>query len=1106
MCNEHITIINIQVVKKLLFAFITVLAAVTSHAAKDMWLRASAISPDGTKIVFSYHGNLFVVPSSGGQARQITSNSAYDSYPVWSPDGKQIAFSSDRLGGFDVFLISEQGGTPKRLTTHSANEYVNAFLPDGRILYSSYYMPNADDGAFPGVFSQVYSVDTAGSRPKLFSEYTMESISVNAAGQLLFQDMKGYEDKWRKHHTSPITRDIWLTQADNKERTFRKLTDFKGEDRNPCWAPDGKSFYYLEESTGSMNVFRRNVDGTDVRQITKFDRHPVRYLTVSETGMLCFSYDGALYTMREGEEPKRLDIDVVVDETVEPMIPMTITGGASSVSLPKDEKQVAFVARGEVYVTSPDYETTKRITNTAEAERNVTISPDGKTLVYDSERNGVWGIYKTTLVREDDETFVYGHELKEEPLIVGDEACYMPKFSPDGKYIAYWANRTELRVYSMASKTSRTVLDKRYNFSYTDFDLDFEWSPDSRWLLTSYIGIGGWNNVDVAVVKADGTKVVNLTESGYSDSYAHWAFDGKAVVFASDRAGMRSHGSWGAQDDLYIMFLDGETYDRFRLDKEGRELYDAKKKKLEEDKKKKKDDKADKSDKKEKKDKDNKKEKTDKAKSDSTEAKKDSAEVFKPDFGRCRDRVERITWISGSIGDFYLAKDGRKVYYIASYDGSYNLWVRDIDDGSLRVLNKGLGYCALLPSADGKNLYTSGGRIRKVNLDNGSAKDINFRAEFDYKPIKEREYIFDHVVNLINNKFYREDLGGVDWDFYAKSYKRFLPEINNDYDMAEMLSEMLGELNASHTGARVGTTAPRQQTANLGAFFDDEYDGDGLKIKEIIKGGPLDFTGSKIKAGHIIKKIDGQPIEKGKDYFPLLAGKSGKRTLLVLTDDKGKNEYEQEVVPTSSGAVGNLLYKRWVERRREMTEKYSGGRVGYVHVKAMNSESFRDVFSEVLGKNRNKEALVVDIRHNGGGWLHDDLGILLSGKLYQTFEPRGQYIGSDPFMQWYKPSAVLMCENDYSNAHGFPFMYKALGIGKLVGAPMAGTMTAVWWETQVNGRIVVGLPEVAVKDMSGKYLENQDLYPDVIVYQTPEERLKDDDVQLKKTIDTLLGK
>ena len=228
--------------------------------------------------------------------------------------------------------------------------------------------------------------------------------------------------------------------------------------------------------------------------------------------------------------------------------------------------------------------------------------------------------------------------------------------------------------------------------------------------------------------------------------------------------------------------------------------------------------------------------------------------------------------------------------------------------------------------------------------------------------------------------------------------------------------------------------------------------------------------------------------------------------MLVLTDDKGKNEYEQEVVPTSSGAVGNLLYKRWVERRREMTEKYSGGRVGYVHVKAMNSESFRDVFSEVLGKNRNKEALVVDIRHNGGGWLHDDLGILLSGKLYQTFEPRGQYIGSDPFMQWYKPSAVLMCENDYSNAHGFPFMYKALGIGKLVGAPMAGTMTAVWWETQVNGRIVVGLPEVAVKDMSGKYLENQDLYPDVIVYQTPEERLKDNDVQLKKTIDTLLGK
>lgn len=1106
--------------KKILIALFTLAVAVTSHAQRDLWLRANAISPDGSKIVFSYHGNLFIVPSSGGQARQLTSNSNYDSYPVWSPDGKSIAFSSDRLGGFDVFLISERGGTPKRLTTHSANEYVEAFLPDGRILYTSLYTPTAEDGVFPGNYTQVYSTDTAGSRPKLFSEYTMENISVTPSGQLLFQDKKGYEDTWRKHHQSPITRDIWLTQAERKGRTFKKLTDFKGESRNPRWAPDGKSYYYLEETSGSLNVYRKNIDGTGEKQITNFKNHPVRYLTVSNNGTLCFSYDGALYTMREGEKPRRLDIDITVDETKVPVIRQTLTAGVTSMSVPKDEKQVAFIARGDVYVTSMDYRTTKRITNTAEAERSVSISPDGKTIVYDSERNGVWGIYKTTLVRKDDESFVYGNELKEEPLIVGKEACYAPEFSPDGKYIAYWANRTELRVYSMESKTSRTVLDGKYNFSYTDFDLSFEWSPDSRWLLTSYIGIGGWNNRDIAAVKADGTKVVNLTESGYSDGSAKWAFDGKAVIWQSDKAGYRSHGSWGAYEDIYIMFLDGETYDRFRLDKEGRELFDAKKKKEEEALKKEKEKSAEDSAKNADKDKDGKKKSADKAKSSKSKAKddkdnksekddkakKDSAKVFVPDFDNRADRIVRLTMRSGPMGDYYLAKDGRKLYYIASYENSADLWVRDFDDGSQKVLNKGLGYGGFIPASDGKSLYMTGYNMRKVNLDNGSTKNIEFSADFDYKPLEEREYIFDHVVNLIKNKFYRADFGGVDWDFYAKSYRRFLPEISNNYDMGELLSELLGELNASHTGARAAGSGAPQQTAALGAFFDEEYDGDGLKIKEIIKNGPLDFSGSKVKTGDIVLKIDGQKIEKGKDYFPLLAGKAGRRTMLVLTDGKGKNEYEQEIKPISYGMQNSLLYKRWVNRRREFTEKYSGGKIGYVHVQAMNSESFRTVFSEVLGKNRNKEALVVDIRHNGGGWLHNDLGVLLSGKLYQTYEPRGQYIGSDPFTQWCKPSAVVMCENDYSNAHGFPFMYKTLGIGKLVGAPVAGTMTAVWWETQVNGMLVVGLPEVAVKDLKGNYLENQELEPDITVYQTPEQRIKDDDIQLKKAIDHLLGK
>jgi C-terminal processing protease CtpA/Prc len=390
--------------------------------------------------------------------------------------------------------------------------------------------------------------------------------------------------------------------------------------------------------------------------------------------------------------------------------------------------------------------------------------------------------------------------------------------------------------------------------------------------------------------------------------------------------------------------------------------------------------------------------------------------------------------------------------------------------------------------------------IKKIEKDKVS--DISFSAPFNHRAAQERTYIFEHAWKQVSDKFYDEKIHGVDWTMYGEAYRKFLPHINNNFDFAEMLSELLGELDASHTGARFNPPANNWQTSALGVFWDDSYTGNGLKIKEIMNGSPLIRANSRLKPGVIVERIDGELIEAGKTYWHLLDGKADKNVLITALD--GANRFEEMVKPISYGQQNELLYRRWIEQRAELVEKYSGGRLGYIHIRGMNSASFRDVYRDLLGKYRNKEAVVVDTRFNGGGWLHDDLATLLSGKEYQQFTPRGVYIGSDPFNKWTKPSIVVMGEGNYSNAHGFPWLYKELGIGKLVGAPVPGTMTAVWWETQIDPTLVFGIPQVTVKDMQGVVMENNQLEPDIEVYNTPESLLSNDDLQLKRAVEELL--
>ena len=726
--------------KVILSALIAATAAGASAIDNPLWLRNTAISPDGSTIAFTFKGDIYTVPVKGGVAKQITSNSAYESSPVWSPDGTKLAFLSDRDGSSDVFVIPAAGGTARRLTTNSAAESPRAWLNDSTVLYVSSYRParTAAQGAFS---TQVYAVGINGGRPKMFSTIPMQRLSVNGAGEVLYQDRKGYENAYRKHETSSSTGDVWLI----KDGKYKRLTNFNGNDQNPVWT--GKdSFVYLSEEDGTLNVYSRNLSGSEKRQLTAFTKYPVRSLSAASNGTLAFSWDGEIYTLTPGGQPKKVDVTIVSDDYDLDMVNSLRTSGATTMAVSPDGKEVAFVLRGDVYVTSVKYSTTKRITNTPGQERRISFSADGRTLVYDSERDGKWQLYTATIKNKDEKCFTYATDIVEELLYSCETSAQQPDYSPDGKKIAFLEDRTILRVLDVASKNVITALDGKYNYSYSDGDINFMWSPDSRNLLVDYIGVGGWNNKDIALVAADGSQVVDLTESGYNDANPRWALNGEAITWESSRFGLRSHGSWGEQSDVLFMALTPEAYDKLHLTEEEAALAKENEKSDDDS-----DAKADGKDKSKSKDKN-------KGKSKDKDVKEEKAPV-QFDLANRSLRIERLTPRSGGIVDYLLSNDGDKLYYIvADNTGKYNLMETDLREDETKVLARNV-MGGIIPDAKGENIFVISYKgMEKVALSRGESTSIAFEAPYERHPSLEREYIYDHMLSQVKAKFYDVNL------------------------------------------------------------------------------------------------------------------------------------------------------------------------------------------------------------------------------------------------------------------------------------------------------------------------------------------------------------
>ena len=1098
------------------------------------WIRYPAISPDGTTIAFSWRGDLWTVPVSGGEARLLTSHGAYEGWPVWSPGSQHVAFASDRHGQLDVFVIAAGGGVPTRLTFHSADDVPADFASDGsRIFFESdrQHAPQALLGQ--GAFPELYSIGIAGEgRPR--QEVTTPVLEADLSADdslVVYENRTAYENEWRKHQTSSAARDIWTW--DREAGTHIRATDFAGEDRDPLWDAETGGVLYLSEQGGSFNVWRLESASESAalspQQVTDHSPHPVRFLSQANDGTIAYGYHGSVWVRGTEGTARQVPITLRADERTNVVERSVESDGATEMAVSPLGDEVAFVVRGEIFVASTEHGTTRRVTDTVEQERSVSWAPDGRSLYFASERDGSWNLYKSSLVHDDEERFFLSTETVEESVLVTDSETFQPVVSPDGQSLAYLHDRDEIRLLDLGTGKSKTLIPPERNYSYSDGDISYVFSPDAMWLSATYLGHDRWID-EIGLVHLQSGEVHNVSDSGYAEGAPAFSADGTTLFFSSDRFGERSHGSWGSESDVMAVSLNREAWDEAQKSleewqrarkKERREKGRDRGSREGEDGTMDEDDGDD--------------------DSDGVEPTKlpDPVEVEPEGFD---DRLRRMTFLSSSLSSYVPSKDGEAVFFLARVDDKLAVWGSHVRKGETRRLaelggggpGRRGGGGSLELSKDGETLFvlSGDGRLAKLDVEGftrvgngngrgggrggdggGGLEPIPYRAELTYDTVAERQHMFEHVWRQVREKFYVEDLHGADWDFLKKEYEPLVADLRHGRDFADLLSELLGELNASHTGGSFRPSGKgSDETASLGLLYDPAYRGAGLKVAEVLDRGPADRADSRIAAGTIVTHIDGVELgseSAGVNPWASLNHRQGEKVRLGLSSqgESGAQSWDEVLEPVSQRDERTLRYEHWIESLRLMTDALSEGRVGYVHVAGMNDRSFRRFYMDTLGPMSDKEALVIDTRWNGGGWLHDDLAAFLQGELYLTFAPRGKTPGSldgESMMRWTRPSAVLQNEANYSDGHIGPWVIQHLGLAPLVGTPVAGTGTAVWWERLMDGETVFGIPQVGMIAPDGYYMENTQLEPDVLVYNSPESVARGEDDQLKAAVELLL--